>query len=79
MSNKCSKNSSRPLTRTSVRYIIEVQKGGKNMKTKMSLKLILGVYLVIAFVTMISMNRFEKLESQEDVMKQNETALLHVN
>lgn len=49
------------------------------MKTKMSLKLILGVYLVIAFVTMISMNRFEKLESQEDVMKQNEIALLHVN
>lgn len=49
------------------------------MKTKMSLKLILGVYLVIAFVTMISMNRFEKLESQEDVMKQNEIVLLHVN
>lgn len=79
MSNKCSKNSSEPLTRTSVRCIIEVQKGGMNMKTKMSLKLILGVYLVIAFVTMISMNRFEKLESQEDVMKQNEIALLHVN
>ena len=48
------------------------------MKLKRQVKMVLVGYLVVALISVIAMNRIEKLESMEDVATYNEKVALNV-